>query len=126
MPTEFAPRKYQKFLSYVVGWLGVLGWQTGVAFSGYTAGTQIQGRCGDGEISQSTLNIDADLHCQGLIVLNYPDYVFQRWHGTLLIIAVLAFSVFFNTFLAQRLALVEGIVLVLHVFGFFGIMITLW
>ncbi len=35
-------------------------------------------------------------------------------------------SVLFNTFLAQRLHLVEGLALVLHVCDFFGIMIPLW
>lgn len=87
-----------------IGWLGVLGWQAGVAFSAYVAGTQIQ----------------------GLLVLNYPWYQFERWHGTLLMIAVLIFSCIFNTFLAQRLHLVEGIVLVIHIFGFFCILIPLW
>lgn len=87
-----------------VGWLGVLGWQTGCAFAAFVTGTQIQ----------------------GLLVLNYSWYVYQTWHGTLLIIAVLMFAVLFNTFLAQRLHLVEGSILVLHVLGFFGIMIPLW
>jgi amino acid transporter len=35
-------------------------------------------------------------------------------------------SVLFNTFLAQRLHLVEGCILVLHICGFFGILIPLW
>jgi choline transport protein len=39
---------------------------------------------------------------------------------------VATFSVFFNTFLVKRLPLVEGIVLILHIFGFFGVLITLW
>jgi choline transport protein len=59
-------------------------------------------------------------------VLNYPNYVFQRWHGTLLTCAVASFSVFFNTFLAKKLPLVEGIVLIIHVFGFFAVIVTLW
>ncbi|RMZ05201.1 hypothetical protein D0864_02535 [Hortaea werneckii] len=101
--SELAPKRWQKFLSYVVGWLGVLGWQTGIAFSGYLTGTQIQ----------------------GLLVLNYPGYVFERWHGTLLIIAMLSFAVFFNTVLAHRLPLVEGLILFIHVFGFIGIFATL-
>ncbi|KAI6805556.1 amino acid transporter [Hortaea werneckii] len=101
--SELAPKRSQKFLSYVVGWLGVLGWQTGIAFSGYLTGTQIQ----------------------GLLVLNYPGYVFERWHGTLLIIAMLSFAVFFNTVLAHRLPLVEGLILFIHVFGFIGIFVTL-
>jgi choline transport protein len=83
----------------------VLGWQTGCCFAGYAAGTQIQ----------------------ALVILNYTDsYVPKPWHGTLLAIAVLAFAAVFNTFLAQRLHVVEGVVLVLHICGFFGIMIPLW
>lgn len=87
-----------------IGWLGVLGWQVGVAFAAFVTGTQIQ----------------------GLLVLNYDWYVYERWHGTLLIIAVLIFAVLFNTLLAQQLHLVEGAVLFIHVFGFIGIMATLW
>ncbi|RMX75054.1 hypothetical protein D0869_11981 [Hortaea werneckii] len=101
--SELAPKRWQKLLSYIVGWLGVLGWQTGIAFSGYLTGTQIQ----------------------GLLVLNYPGYVFERWHGTLLIIAMLSFAVFFNTVLAHRLPFVEGLILFIHVFGFIGIFATL-
>ncbi|PSN71292.1 amino acid transporter [Corynespora cassiicola Philippines] len=102
--SEFAPKEHQKFLSYVVGWLCVLGWQTGIASIGYLAGTQIQ----------------------GLIILNNESYVPERWHGTLLVIAVASFSIVFNTLLARKLPLIEGTVLILHVFGFFAIFITMW
>lgn len=102
--SEFAPRRYQKFVSYVMGWLCVLGWQTDAASVAYLAGTTIQ----------------------GLIVLNKPDYVFERWHGTLLTMAVAAFGVLFNTVLARKLPMVEGLVLIVHVFAFFGILVTLW
>lgn len=64
---------------------------------------------------------------QGLIALNYPDtYVAQGWHGTLLTIGVAAFSVFFNTFLARKLPIIESCILIIHVFAFFGILVTLW
>lgn len=63
---------------------------------------------------------------QGLLVLNDATYVFERWHGSLFVIAILTFSVFFNTFLAQRLPMVEGSILVLHIVGFFAIIIPLW
>lgn len=82
----------------------MLGWQTGAANTAFLAGTQIQ----------------------GLVILNNPDYIPEKWHGTLLTFAVATFSVFFNTFLVKRLPLVEGIVLILHIFGFFGVLITLW
>lgn len=63
---------------------------------------------------------------QGLIVLNYPDtYNFQRWHGTLLLYAVILIALFFNTVLAAQLPKVEGAVLIIHIVGFFGILITL-
>ncbi|GAB7322317.1 hypothetical protein MBLNU13_g03293t1 [Cladosporium sp. NU13] len=102
--SEFSPKRFQRGLSYIVGWLGVLGWEVGVAISSFLAGTQIQ----------------------ALLVLNYPDsYVFKSWHGTLFTIAILSLSVTFNTFFAQKLHLVEIAVLILHVAGFFCILITL-
>ncbi|KAH9903775.1 amino acid/polyamine transporter I [Xylariomycetidae sp. FL2044] len=102
--SEFAPRRHQKPISYLMGWMCVLGWQTSCASTAYIAGTQIQ----------------------GLVVLNYPNYVYEPWHGTLITIAVAAFAVLFNTFLARKLPLIEGLVLVIHIFGFFGILVTLW
>lgn len=87
-----------------MGWLCVLGWQTGPAGTAYITGTQIQ----------------------GLIVLNYPGYVSEKWHGTLLTIAISAFSVLFNIFLARKLPLVEGIMMIVHIGAFVGIITTLW
>ena len=63
---------------------------------------------------------------QGLAVLNYPDYIPQRWHVTLIMIAILLVCGFFNTSLAQKLHIVEGAIMALHIAGFFGILITLW
>jgi choline transport protein len=55
---------------------------------------------------------------QGLIVLNHPDtYVPKQWHGTLLMLAFLAICIIFNTVLARRLPMVEGIFVVLHILG---------
>ncbi|KAH7362789.1 amino acid/polyamine transporter I [Plectosphaerella cucumerina] len=102
--SEFASPKHQKFVSYLMGWMCVLGWQTSCASSAFISGTQIQ----------------------GLVVLNYPNYVPEPWHGTLLTVAVAAFSVLFNTVLARKLPLVEALVLIIHIFGFFGILVTLW
>lgn len=63
---------------------------------------------------------------QDLIILNDPNYTPERWHGTLLIIAVATFSIIYNTLLARKLPLVEGTVLVLHIFGFFAVLVTMW
>lgn len=62
---------------------------------------------------------------QGLVSLNHDRYVFQRWHGTLLFYAIILFSLMVNTYLARQLPKIEALVLVLHVFGFFCVLIPL-
>lgn len=81
-----------------------MGWQCAIVSIAYLAGTIIQ----------------------GLIVLNHPEYDFQRWHGTMLVIAISSFSILFNTFLAKNLPFVEGLILIIHVIGLFAIIIPLW
>jgi amino acid transporter len=81
-----------------------MGWQCAIVSIAYLAGTIIQ----------------------GLIVLNHPEYGMERWHGTLLVIAITLFSIIFNTFLAKRLPFVEVLILILHVCGLFAIIIPLW
>lgn len=82
----------------------MLGWQAGIAGQSFSVGSQIQ----------------------GLIVLNNPTYVPQAWHSTLLAIGVVSICVIVNTFLVRKLPLIEGCVLILHVFGFFAVLIPLW
>lgn len=43
-----------------------------------------------------------------------------------MIIAVAAVAILFNTFFAKKLPLIEGVILIIHVFGFFGILVPLW
>ena len=81
-----------------------MGWQTAATSVAFLAGTIIQ----------------------GLLVLIYPDYVFEPYQGTLLCIAVVSFSILFNSYLAKKLPLVEGFVLFIHIFGLLAITITLW
>ena len=101
--SEFAPPKFQKILSYGIGWLSVLGWQVAVASTSFQAGTQIQ----------------------GLLVLNYDWYVYERWHGTLLVMAVVAFAALFNTFAARQLPVMEVLLLIFHVCGFLCVLVPL-
>ena len=63
---------------------------------------------------------------QGIIALNDTSYVAQPYHTTLLTIGIMSFAVVFNTVLAVRLPLVEGLVLILHIAGFFAIFIPMW
>jgi len=120
--SEFAPPRRQKLLSYLVGeelfivltptlllietqgWTTALGWQVCLASVCFMLGGIIQ----------------------GLIALNNPSYPFHPWHATLLSIAFVAFAIIFNTLLAVKLPLIEGVLLVLHICGFFGIAIPLW
>lgn len=81
----------------------VIGWQASLASGGFLAGTMIQ----------------------GLLVLNYPSYGYQRWHGTLLFYAVLVVALFVNTYLARQLPQIESMVLIIHVMGFFAILVPL-
>lgn len=62
---------------------------------------------------------------QGLIILNYPDYEPQNFHGALLAWAVIAVCIFVNIVLAGLLPLLEGAILFIHVLGFIAILITL-
>ena len=69
----------------------------------------------------------AILQIQALLILNHETtYHPKPWHGTLLVTAVAAVCGIFNTFLARKLPLVEGTVLILHIVGFFAILIPLW
>lgn len=66
------------------------------------------------------------LQIQGLITLNSPSYIPQPWHSTLLAIAAASTGCIFNTFFARKLPLIEATMLVLHITGFFAILVTLW
>ena len=81
----------------------VITWQALVAGTTYITGTLIQ----------------------GLLILNYPGYNYHRWHGTLLFYAVLAFSLFVNTYLGRYLPQIESMMLFFHILGFIGILIPL-
>jgi amino acid transporter len=87
------------------GWLCFTGWHAAIGAMAFLIGTMMQ----------------------ALIVLHQPDtYVYKTWHGTLLIIALILGAFVFNTLLAKRLPLVEGLVLLVHVCGLFAIIIPLW
>jgi choline transport protein len=98
-----APQKYKQILSYVVGWLTSMAWIATVATESLFAGTIIQ----------------------GLLVINYPNYVPRLWQGTLLTWAVIAVNIFVNVVLPGALPKFEILIMVLHLCGFIAIMVTL-
>ena len=102
--SEFAHPKYQKQLSYAVGWLAAIGWQVlmaGVSFVG----------------AQQT---------QALIVICDPSYVIQGWQGALLSMAFMTSAILFNTFAIGKLTILEGLAILLHFFGFVALVVILW
>ncbi|PWY92298.1 amino acid transporter [Aspergillus heteromorphus CBS 117.55] len=98
-----APEGQKVFLSWVTGWVDLIGWWANTASGVYFSATVTQ----------------------GLLVLNYPHYDFQRWEGTLLMWAALIICVLVNSIGAKLLPKIEGLILILHTMGFFAILIPL-
>ncbi|EGX95970.1 amino acid/polyamine transporter I [Cordyceps militaris CM01] len=98
-----APRAAANFLSYMTGWLTVAGWQGTAASGAYLAGSMLQ----------------------GLVTFTMPAYGGRTWQGTLIVWAVVLVAVFINTVVSSALPKIEGMILVLHIVGFFGVLITL-
>ncbi|OAA80451.1 Amino acid/polyamine transporter I [Akanthomyces lecanii RCEF 1005] len=102
--SEFAPAGGQRFLGYGTGRVCVLGQETGITSIAVLTSSEIQSP----------------------IVINSPSYVFERRHTTLLILLVNFIGIIFNTYLAKRLPLVEGIVLLFHICDFIALLVPLW
>ncbi|KAI4923358.1 hypothetical protein J4E85_008395 [Alternaria conjuncta] len=100
-----APRSNRKFFSYVTGWLTVIGWIAALT---------------------SVCYFVADLILQ-LVSLNDLEgtYVREGWHGTLLLWGILLLCVFINVFISGALPTIEVVVLIVHILGFFGILVPL-
>ena len=60
-----------------------------------------------------------------MVILNNPDFEVKSWHTFILLWAALFLSVFFNTIVSRWLPKLEGLILVLHILGFFAITIPL-
>ncbi|SPJ87937.1 related to GABA transport protein [Fusarium torulosum] len=98
-----APRSCSKFLSYITGWLTLAGWQGTCAASGYLTGTMLQ----------------------GLITFMVPSYTAQTWQGTLIAWLLILIAIFVNTAVSSMLPKLEGMILILHIIGFFAVFISL-
>lgn len=87
------------------GWLTVIGWIAALT---------------------SVCYFVADLSLQ-LVSLNDTNGSFVRegWHGTLLLWAVLLLCVFINVFASGALPTMEVVVLIVHVLGFFAILVPM-
>ena len=102
--SEFSPARYQKFLSYMTGWMSALSWQAGNASGSFLTGTIIQ----------------------ALITVNNPNYVPTNWQGTLLVFAMVVVLFVSNIWGAKAIPAAQNFLLLLHVGGFLAIIIILW
>ena len=60
-----------------------------------------------------------------LAQLNHPSYSPALWQGTMVYWGVMAVAIFFNTYAGKILPKLESFILVLHIAGFFAILIPL-
>lgn len=103
--SEFAPPSFQKSLSYIVGWSAGVGWVTGIP---------------------ACAQMLSSLVISMVLIVNPEAQIGKLWHVTLIMMLWLLLMIGFNIFLAQHLPLAEGLVLVLHVLGFFAFLILFW
>lgn len=61
-----------------------------------------------------------------LIVVCDPSYEIQGWHGSLMTMAFVLLAISFNTFAIGKLPVLEGLAVVLHIFGFFAFIVIMW
>ncbi|KAF2214872.1 hypothetical protein CERZMDRAFT_110431 [Cercospora zeae-maydis SCOH1-5] len=95
----------QKPLSYVVGWCYCLGWIAGVP----SCCVQLAGMV------------------ETMILLMDPEADVSRlYQATLLLYCFLVLCIGFNIFCTQQLPLAEGILLFVHVLGFFVFLLVFW
>ncbi|KAM3077563.1 hypothetical protein ACMFMG_006900 [Clarireedia jacksonii] len=98
-----APPSTRRFLSYVSGWMTVAGWTASTATATFFASSLIQ----------------------GLIVLCNPSYSLVGWQGTLIYWAVILLTLSVNTVFSKVLPAIESTMLVLHILGFFAVLLPL-
>jgi choline transport protein len=96
--------EYSTKLRQRSGWMSSLGWVASVTSSAFVVTTQLQ----------------------AMIDVTHPDYAFTHWQYTLIMLAFLVVTIFFNTWGAKTLPMVEIVSLFGHVAGFIITIIPLW
>ncbi|TKA75574.1 hypothetical protein B0A55_07933 [Friedmanniomyces simplex] len=102
--SEIAPKRVQKQMSYVVGWMALVGWQVAVPANAYVFAQQIV----------------------ALISVCQPSYVSEGWQAAFITIASAVAAITLSVFVMQRLTLAEGLAVVAHCFGFVAFLAILW
>lgn len=81
----------------------MIGWQTAFASQAYLCGTEIQ----------------------GIVILAHDNYHPQAWHGTLIVWCGISVALGVNMVGGKLLPRLEAVMLVVHILGFFGVVIPL-
>lgn len=84
--------------------MSTLSWQAGTASGPFLVGTLIQ----------------------ALIYVNDPSYVWENWHGTLLVIGITLVVFVANVWGARAMPMFQNLMLVVHVFGFISVIAVFW
>ncbi|GKZ23629.1 hypothetical protein AbraIFM66951_009906 [Aspergillus brasiliensis] len=98
-----APRSARKFLSHVTGSVCIIAWTAAPTAAIYLAAS----------VLQST------------IAMNIPSYDPKGWHITLIMWAILLVCTILNTWLGMILPVIEVLILLVHVLGFFAVLVPL-
>ncbi|KAJ1326008.1 choline transport protein [Microdochium nivale] len=88
--------------SFYTGWVSLIGWVALTASAPFGAANIIQ----------------------GVVVLNYPEYVPEKWHWYLIYVAVTLIAFSFNIFGGKFLPMLENCIMVLHVLFFAMILVS--
>ncbi|KAF2969819.1 hypothetical protein GQX73_g3785 [Xylaria multiplex] len=107
---------------YLINWIGTMSVYATIAelsSMAPTAGGQSWQACACsiGYLVATTL--------QGIVVLAHPSYIPRSWHTVLIIWVTMLFAVVINSTTGRVLAKFEGILLILHLAGFFGVLVPL-
>ena len=84
--------------------MATLSWQAGTASGPFLVGTLIQ----------------------ALIQVNDVNYVWENWHGTLLVIGITFLVFASNVWGARGMPMAQNLMLIVHVFGFISIIVVFW
>lgn len=91
-------------MSYVVGWMALVGWQVAVPANAYIFAQQIV----------------------ALISVCQPSYASEGWQVALITITSAVAAITLSVYVMQRLTLAEGLAVVTHCFGFVAFLAILW
>ncbi|KAF1992509.1 amino acid transporter [Aulographum hederae CBS 113979] len=99
----FAPPKWKVPITFVQGWVTVFAWQATITSLTFVLAAQIQ----------------------GLVVLNWPTYIFERWHTTLMMWLLLLITYIINVWGIRIIPATELFAGICHVLIFLALFVTM-